>query len=208
MKDHKINLFQDLINRAGVYQIKNILNNKIYIGSSSNLKKRLSYHLYALRRNKHPNKHLQAAFNKYGEDKFEFNLIEECAPIKDTLLMIEQKYIDGLDPQYNNCPTAGSLLGFKNSEAMKQRCKLRDISYLFTKEVLERRGKTQRLQKMKPVEQLDMDGNVIAWYPSQLDAAQALGRKNYRKGISRCCLGQAETSCGFKWRFANKQQEI
>ena len=208
MKDHKINLFQELNNRAGIYQIKNILNNHIYIGSSSNLRKRLKAHLHMLRKNKHPNKHLQAAYNKYGEDKLVFNLIEECAPIKDTLLMLEQKYIDGLNPQYNMCPTAGSLLGFKNSESMKQKCRERDRSYLFTKDVLEKRGKTQRLQKMKPVEQLDLNGNVIAWYPSQMDAAEALGRMNCRKLISLCCKGKAKTGYGFKWKFAENKKEV
>lgn len=54
----------------GIYKIINLKNNKIYFGSSNNLYKRSADHFSALRKGKHENKHLQSAFNKYGEDSF------------------------------------------------------------------------------------------------------------------------------------------
>lgn len=51
----------------GIYQIKNKINGKVYIGQSINIEKRLKRHLNDLRKLKHRNQHLQNAFNKYGE---------------------------------------------------------------------------------------------------------------------------------------------
>ena len=55
---------------CGVYQIKNTLNGKAYIGSSKNIKRRLGIHRSMLRRGTHRNPHLQNAWNKYGESAF------------------------------------------------------------------------------------------------------------------------------------------
>lgn len=63
---------------TGIYKITNVVNNKIYIGSTTNLKSRVAHHKSYLRRGIHGNKHLQAAYTKYGEESFKFELIEEC----------------------------------------------------------------------------------------------------------------------------------
>lgn len=62
----------------GIYAIKNKLNNKIYIGQSINIENRWYGHKTSLRHNKHGNKHLQNSWNKYGEDNFDFIVLEEC----------------------------------------------------------------------------------------------------------------------------------
>jgi group I intron endonuclease len=65
--------------KIGIYQIRNKLNNKSYIGSSKNLLNRWAKeHKPSLRNNKHYNSHLQHAWNKYGESNFEFIILEEC----------------------------------------------------------------------------------------------------------------------------------
>lgn len=61
----------------GIYKITNTKNNKVYIGSSSNLKRRSQTHLTKLRCDRHTSPHLQAAFNKYGQSSFKFQIIEE-----------------------------------------------------------------------------------------------------------------------------------
>ena len=63
----------------GIYKITNLQNNKIYIGKSTAVNYRWKKHLWFLKRNKHVNRHLQSAFNKYGENKFIFEIIEECS---------------------------------------------------------------------------------------------------------------------------------
>lgn len=61
---------------SGIYKITCLGNNKCYIGSSLDVKTRISIHKYSLRYNRHQNKYLQRAWNKYGEDNFTFEIIE------------------------------------------------------------------------------------------------------------------------------------
>jgi len=104
---------------SGIYKIENLKNGHIYIGSATNLNGRKNTHFFSLRRNKHKNKHLQSAFNLYGEDNFVFVVLEYCE-IKD-LINREQFYIDNLRPEYNMCPVALSPIGIKRSEAFKKK---------------------------------------------------------------------------------------
>ena len=62
----------------GIYEIFNKVNRKRYVGQYTKVKRRLQKHLRELKHSRHSNKHLQAAFNKYGEDKFSFEPIEYC----------------------------------------------------------------------------------------------------------------------------------
>lgn len=83
----------------GIYKITNLINNKIYIGSSKNLTRRLKNHFSSLKRNKHGNSHLQFSYNKYGLEYFNSEIIEECD--LNILIQREQYYIDLLKPEYN-----------------------------------------------------------------------------------------------------------
>ena len=56
--------------RSVIYQIKNTVNQKIYIGSASWYEKRKGTHIAKLRKKTHNNPHLQSAWNKYGENCF------------------------------------------------------------------------------------------------------------------------------------------
>lgn len=59
-----------------IYRITCTANNKIYIGQCSSYKLRIIAHRCELKTNKHKNKHLQSAYNKYGKDTFIFDLVE------------------------------------------------------------------------------------------------------------------------------------
>ena len=61
-----------------IYQIKNSETGKCYIGQTTDFKRRKREHLNELRKHKHSNLYLQNAFDKYGEDCFEFTILEEC----------------------------------------------------------------------------------------------------------------------------------
>lgn len=82
--------------KSGVYQILNIVNGKRYIGSSSDVKRRLSGHLCELKSGNHTNRHLSASLKKYGVVSFVFEIIEYCDI--DKLIEREQFYIDKYDP--------------------------------------------------------------------------------------------------------------
>lgn len=85
---------------SGVYEIKNTITNKIYIGSSKDVRERWNEHKRELDKNNHHSIHLQRAWNKYGEESFVFNLIEECN--EDDTLAREQLYLDLLKPYDKN----------------------------------------------------------------------------------------------------------
>ena len=64
--------------KSGIYIIKNNISNKVYIGQSVDVNRRISAHKSLLKRNKHENDYLQKSFNKDGAENFEFKLIELC----------------------------------------------------------------------------------------------------------------------------------
>lgn len=63
---------------SGIYEIKCEVNKKSYIGQTVELRRRLIDHCRYLHNGKHPNKHLQSAFNLYGANAFEYSVIELC----------------------------------------------------------------------------------------------------------------------------------
>lgn len=65
-------------NGAGVYAIINKINGHRYVGSSVNIKTRFRDHKRDLRNGRHKNIRLQGAWRKYGEDTFEFVVLEHA----------------------------------------------------------------------------------------------------------------------------------
>ena len=118
-----------MYSKSGIYKIVSIVNpNKIYIGSAVNIKERWNRHLSELRKGKHgEHRHLQHHFNKYGEEDFQFSVLENCEPKQ--LLNLEQFYLDDLKPSFNICGNAGSRFGvlatFATREKIKASWKLR-----------------------------------------------------------------------------------
>jgi len=98
---------------SGIYKIVNKIDGKCYIGSSGNILEpnvgRWYNHKHMLRNNNHDNIHLQRAWNKYGENNFDFIIVEEV-PEKD-LLIVEQKHLDIIDKErcYNLTYIAGKI---------------------------------------------------------------------------------------------------
>lgn len=101
---------------TGIYQIRNTINGKIYIGSAVNLRERFHAHRGGLSRQEHHNAHLQNAWLKYGPDAFEIRILLLCS--KDDLYFYEQRCLDAFDAVkngYNKSPTAGTVLGIKRT---------------------------------------------------------------------------------------------
>jgi group I intron endonuclease len=69
---------KNVYNGSGIYCIKNKINNKIYVGQSVHIERRLREHKSMLRNNHHDNTHLQKSWVKYGEENFEFQILEKC----------------------------------------------------------------------------------------------------------------------------------
>lgn len=64
---------------CGIYGFRNSVNGCWYVGQSLHINRRRQAHLARLRRGAHRNAHFQASFKKYGEDTFEFHVLEQVA---------------------------------------------------------------------------------------------------------------------------------
>ncbi len=87
-----------------IYKIINLVNDKFYVGSTNNKKVRFRSHRKLLKQNRHHCKHLQAAWNKYGEEKFKFVVVEEVG-VDRVLSEVEDLYLKehvGQDYCYNS----------------------------------------------------------------------------------------------------------
>lgn len=62
----------------GIYCIRNLINNKVYIGQAIDIETRLRHHKESLARGDHHSQYLQRAWDKFGIDAFEFSILEEC----------------------------------------------------------------------------------------------------------------------------------
>lgn len=118
--------------KSGIYKIENIANGKIYIGSTIDFKERWKRHRIYLRKGKHTNRHLQGAWNIYGESGFSFTVLEECE--NNILIEREQFFMDTLRPEYNIRLIAESNRGLVGSESMKQKMSQIMKGRVFTQE--------------------------------------------------------------------------
>jgi len=100
----------------GVYKIVCDANGQEYVGSSVHIPARWRGHQRALERRKHPNRHLQSCWDKYGARSFRCEILEVVAN-HSRLLHAEQAWMDSLKPRLNLSPTATSTYGTKLSAA-------------------------------------------------------------------------------------------
>lgn len=83
-----------LSNECGIYIIFCKTNSKVYIGSSLSVKARGYRHRRDLEKNIHSNLHLQNAWNLFGSNNFEIEIIEKCS--EEERIDKEQYYLDKL----------------------------------------------------------------------------------------------------------------
>ena len=97
--------YKERVKPSGVFQIKNMANGKVLLGSSLNLEGSLNKHRFMLRINSHPNKELQKGWNELEPDQFTFEILE-TVPIKDDtnfnlkdeLTLLEEIWLEKLQP--------------------------------------------------------------------------------------------------------------
>lgn len=82
------------INTCGLYKIVNKATGQCYVGQSQRIEKRIKEHFRLLRWNKHPNQHLQNAYNKYGSENFYGSIEVECSDLED-LDNLEEAFLQG-----------------------------------------------------------------------------------------------------------------
>ena len=90
---------------SGVYKITNTVTNDFYIGSSKDVKKRWRAHRKPSVWKNYPNNQMYIDIQKYGVDKFVFEILEEVEP--GSLKEKEQYFIETLKPTYNQMNAKG-----------------------------------------------------------------------------------------------------
>jgi len=97
--------FTPMCIHMGVYQIRNMINGKIFLGSSKDLKGIINRNRFQLKSGLHVNKKLQRDFNEIGESNFSFEILDYLKPKDDLevdyteeLQMLEEMWVDKLQP--------------------------------------------------------------------------------------------------------------
>lgn len=117
---------KDIYSTFGIYRITNTKNGNSYIGKTAmNFGDRWDCHRAQLRGGYHDNPHLQNAWNKYGEESFEFVVVEEIDDAS-KLNELEIKYIakykaDGKSYNISDGGDGGANLGKHLSEETKRK---------------------------------------------------------------------------------------
>lgn len=102
---------------VGIYCIQNKTNNKRYIGQTTkDIEERWKQHIKELNGNYHGNRHLQLSWNKYGQNNFNFIVVEEC--LLDSINDREQYWIDFYDTV--NGDNGYNMCGVKPKSTMRE----------------------------------------------------------------------------------------
>jgi group I intron endonuclease len=143
---------------------------------------RWQQHKSELRNNRHKNRHLQAAWNKYGEKVFKFQRLEYCSV--ERLNEREQHFLDIYIAKgvcYNIAPEVGTTRGLHHSEEAKQklrefntgrhhtietrqRMRIAKVGTKQSKESIEKREITQARKRQERVDQLQSEVVDPLWW--------------------------------------------
>ena len=97
--------YVERVKPAGVYQVKNLANGKVLLGSSLNLEGPLNRHKFMLKIGSHTNKVLQKDWDEFGPEQFSFDILEEVQRkddpnfnLKDEFTLLEMVWLEKLQP--------------------------------------------------------------------------------------------------------------
>lgn len=135
---------------SGIYKIENLINHKVYIGQSKDVIKRLKEHT-----RKEDNKHLKNAFDKYGLDKFSFEVIKQTYDLDYWEMYLINIY-HSQDSQYGYNILPGGEGG--DSEVTKQQWKNPEIR---RKRIESHKGKIVSLETREKLRQANL-GKVVS----------------------------------------------
>ena len=183
----EISTLLDMPRSSGIYKIVCNTSQKVYIGSSVNMNRRLQNHRAALRNNRHINKHLQAAWNEYGEEPFTVFVLESCDI--DALKYREAYWISKYEACDNSkgyniaLDTSSPMRGRKHTDEQRRKISTANRGLKRSAESRQRLGNARRGTKhtSHAVEKIT---NAARKYYSVVDPA---GNKYSVHGLKRFC---------------------
>ena len=196
--DTRFNYVEGDIKSYGIYKITNQVNGKYYIGScfGNNFKTRWQKHLQQLKKEYHPNKHLQYSFNKHGEDNFTFEILESLVRDKSLILSQEQKYLDTIVKDIKSYNFSTKAEGGASSRLSEKDCL--DIVNYFLKDEIDSRQQVadkfnicvatvSKILTKKNYNSRNIDENLI-------EKCKLKGIKNVRTASSKHNISQRKLS--------------
>ena len=164
---------------CGIYKITNIITGDFYIGSSKDIKRRWTAHKCPSTWKKCPNNPLYQDFQKYGVDKFEFQILEEVE--EGSLKEEEQQFIEILKLTYNNRNANGL-----NVERRKKTQKKASKEY----EKTDKRKEYKKSDKYKEIHRKSSNkyGNQLCIYNGEVLKLCALSQRFSKAGIKHPTL--------------------
>ncbi len=154
-----------------VYRWVNKINGNIYVGSTINLRVRL-YTYFSLGSLSKSKRIIDKALLKYGYSNFSFEILEYCT--RENVLVREQYYMDLLNPVYNIVEKAGSTLGYKHSDEVREKMRNLKISDEVLRVKLQSVAKATEANKVK-VLVVNIKTKEEKEYSSITEAGVALG---------------------------------
>lgn len=164
---------------SGIYAIRRLDSDRMYVGSAVNLSSRWAVHKCRLRKGTHHSPQLQSAWTKHGALAFEF-VVLELVPDKSGLIAAEQAWIDKLNPFYNTVKIAGSVAGHTLSAEARKKISIASSSRRYGPPSAETRAKISAANS----------GRKLSLEHREKLSAAKLGRKRgsysaeHRAGIS------------------------
>lgn len=200
-----------------MYCIRNLINDKRYIGSTNHVQKRFSQHRRRLETMSHSNYKLQASWNKHGSNCFVFEVLEVCS--EQMLSENESKCIEKFNSVingYNLDSHTGRFSGTNLYDYWTKRYGKVEADYRYKQwrdkhsaaitgrsvnkgAIRKDLADLNQLLKSKSVVRYDLDWNVLGEYEGVREAARQL--QISATGISRACLGELKTSNNNFWRY-------
>lgn len=172
--------------QSGIYGIQNTVNGKWYVGQSTTLLLRKQMHFTNLKYSRHHNGHLQAAYKKYGAEKFKFFVIEEAEP--DSLDFLEATYIAMLaaqDQDFGYNQESGGGVGRNRSPEVCRRISQSNMGKIVPPEVIEK-VRRANLGKKRTKEVCDKLSKVKReWYLNNPDKAREQAERRRGQEVSK-----------------------
>lgn len=162
----------------GIYQIRNLVDGKLYVGSAIDILNRWSWHECKLEDGGHCNQKLLRAWRKHGAAAFIFEILECCERAQ--LLQREQFWLDKLDVVkvgYNIESIARSAAGRKWRASSKRKSSV--SAKRVAADPAERKRRSDRAKRQH--------------------AAGTLGRATWKPGTAEAVAGKVGKSSSAFW---------
>ena len=219
MKLHR----QQHLGKIGIYCIRNLVNNKVYVGKSKNIYLRLKQHITQLNtKNKNENPYLIKSWHKHGKNNFEYFVLEYFDNLDENFLKQRELYwIDtykSINRQFGynlrRDSSTNMIVHEETKEKLKNSRKLRDSKFPHLKEQVgkksskfwknnpdikeEMKTKVSNIHTKYNIYQYDKQMNLIKIWNKLKDIIQE--NPTYKvHNIYAVCSGEKPSMYGYIW---------